>query len=159
MRNLQSTRRCLSLTAPIVFSMMLFLFPGGLWSQQKACALGMGGTDEETIIQVFQLTDSQQAQMEEWSAALQHYQKDLDARVQQLFESHPQQSMEELQELATKYQVLKEEAEATSMAFDRRLLSIFDERQYKQYVALCREAGREPMSPMSPIIPESGGEE
>ena len=145
--------------AGIAFLVCLLLFTGGLRSQKKDCTLGMGGTDRETIVQVFQLTDNQQAQMEEWAEELQRYRTDLDARLQELFESHPQQSMEELQQLASKYQVLKEEAEATSKAFDRRLLSIFDERQYRQYAALCREAGREVMSPMLPAVSDPEGEE
>lgn len=159
MRNLQIKQGWIRRVAAMVLPVVFFLFTAGLRSQQADCTLGMGGTDQETIIQVFQLTENQQAQMEEWSAELQLYRKDLDARLQHLFESEPQQSMEELQKLATKYQVLKEEAEATSMAFDRKLLSIFDERQYRQYVALCREAGREPMSPMLPALPPSEGEE
>jgi hypothetical protein len=63
-----------------------------------------------------------------------------------LFDTHPQQTTEELQQLADKYKKLQEEIEANSKAFDLKLLSIFDQRQYERYVALCREAGRQAMS-------------
>ncbi len=136
---------------------MLVLFANyGLFAQD--CTLGMGGRDSELIVRVFQLSSEQQVSMQNWMGELEIYHKDMAEQVRQLFQTHPQQNTEELQELASKYQVLKDKIETTAKDYDRKLLATFSERQYATYMALCREANRVPMAvgtgPPSTVRPE-----
>lgn len=113
--------------------------------QQADCTLGIGGKDTNVVIQVFKLNTDQQVQLSNWVTELQAYQKDMSDQIKELFDTHPQQNLEEIQTLASKYKALRDEIEATSKAYDRKLLSTFDERQYARYQALCREANRQAM--------------
>jgi hypothetical protein len=116
-----------------------------LAGQEADCTLGIGGRDTEVVVRVFKLSDEQQQQLSLWVSELQSYQKDMSEQVRELFDKHPQHNLEEIQTLASKYKVLREEIEATSKAFDRKLINIFDERQYAQYRQLCKEAKRQAM--------------
>lgn len=116
-----------------------------LAGQQADCTLGIGGKDTEVVIRVFKLNPGQQEQLSLWVTELQSYQEDMSAQIRELFDTHPQHNLEEIQDLASKYKVLRDEIEATYKAFDRKLLSTFDDRQYAQYRQLCREANRQAM--------------
>lgn len=109
------------------------------------CTLGIGGKDTEVIIQVFQLDEEQQEKVYHWSGELEAYHKTMRDQIRELFDTHPQQTMEELETLAQKYSVLKDQIEEMVKSYDRKVLAILDSRQYEQYVALCREVLRQPM--------------
>lgn len=114
-------------------------------AQLSDCTLAVGGKDTEVIIQVFQLNDAQQEKLMNWIGELQLYHKEKADEIRQLFDTHPQQTTEELEQLAEKYKGLRDEIEANSRAMDLKLIATFNQKQYERYVALCREAGREPM--------------
>jgi hypothetical protein len=114
-------------------------------AQQADCTLGIGGRDTDVVVKVFKLNTLQQDQLSQWIAELQSYQKDMSDQIRELFDTHPQQNPEEMEVLASKYKALRDEIEATSKAFDRKLLDTFDERQYARYMALCKEASRQAM--------------
>ena len=114
-------------------------------AQLSDCTLAVGGKDTEVIIQVFQLNDAQQEKLMNWLGELQLYHKEKADEIRQLFDTHPQQTTEELEQLAEKYKGLRDEIEANSRAMDLKLIATFNQKQYERYVALCREAGREPM--------------
>ncbi len=113
--------------------------------QGQDCTLGLGGSDSGVIVQVFQLNEEQQSKMQGWEGELQRYHEGMADKIRQLFDTHPQNTTEELQQLASKYRVLKDEIVATAVAYDRKLLAIFNQRQYQRYQELCQEAGRQPM--------------
>ncbi len=120
----------------------IFLFSTG---NAQDCTLGIGGKDTETIIKVFQLSDEQIGKMEGWSAELEIENRQIEEQIQELFDTHPQNTPEELTLLATKYKVLQEKMVNVSKAYDKKLLATFNEKQYKLYANLCEEAFRQPM--------------
>lgn len=115
-------------------------------AQLSDCTLAVGGKDTEVIIQVFQLNEAQQEKLMNWIGELQLYHKEKVDEIRQLFDTHPQQTEEELQQLAAKYKGLRDEIEANSRAIDLKLIATFNQKQYERYMALCREAGRQPMA-------------
>ncbi|NNE03566.1 MAG: hypothetical protein HKN52_10405 [Eudoraea sp.] len=118
--------------------------------QDRDCLLGLGGTASETIIQVFQLNKEQISKMDQWKASLSQENKIIQDEITQLFDAEGQSSEEELQAMATTYRGLKDKVIENSKAYDRKLLNIFNEKQYLRYVALCKEARRKPIAILSP---------
>lgn len=121
--------------------------------QDRDCMLGLGGTASETIIQVFQLNKEQISKMDQWKAALGQENKIVQDQITQLFDTEGQSSEEELQAMANSYRGLKDKVIQNSKEYDRKLLNIFNEKQYQRYIALCKEARRKPI----PILPPSPG--
>lgn len=133
-------------------SILLFLASfvlTGLNAQQAPCLLGTG-EDTETIIQVFQLNEQQQAQLQEWSLELQIRQEDIAERAGGLIEAENGSGTTGLDSLATKYNDLKKELLSMQADFDTRVLALFNERQYQRYVQLCEEVNRAPLAPAEP---------
>ncbi len=125
-----------------IIALLLYNYSAG---QQADCTLAVGGKDTEVIVQVFQLNDAQQAKLVTWIGELQLYHKEKADEIRLLFDTHPQQTTEELQQLAEKYKNLQDEIEAHSRAIDLKLIASFNQKQYERYIVLCREAGRQPM--------------
>lgn len=117
------------------------------YAQMPDCTLGIGGKDTEVIEKVFQLNEEQKTKIDVWIGQLQAENKLREDEIKQLFDTHPQGTHEELETLAKKYKVLKDKMVAASMEYDRKLLGIFNEKQYERYVQLCNEALRRPMAP------------
>lgn len=124
----------------------IFLFFG----TAQDCTLDLGGTHLETIIKIFQLNETQVAQVEGWQGELQVETKVIQEQAQLLFDTQPQRTPEELLALAEKYKILQDKMVNLSMSYDKKLLNVFNEKQYERYIALCEEAGRIPL----PRIPE-----
>jgi len=118
--------------------------------QNRDCMLGLGGTASETIIQVFQLNKEQISKMDQWKAALSQENKIVQDEITQLFDKDGQSSEEALQAVANTYRGLKDKVIENSKAYDRKLLNIFNEKQYQRYIALCIEAKRIPMTMLTP---------
>lgn len=137
---------------------MLSLFFGGLAmslsGQTNECMLGLGGKDTETIIQVFQLNEEQVRKMEEFRAELSVANKAYKEEIQQLFDTHPQSKMEELEALATKYKALKDRVLENARQYDIRMLQLFNSRQYDRYLELCAAARRVPYEVSPRLYPE-----
>jgi hypothetical protein len=106
--------------------------------------LGLGGSSAETIIQVFQLNEEQILKMNEWTAELKLTNKVYQEEITQLFDTHPQSKTEDLEALATKYKVLKDKVLANTREYDKRLLKLFNPKQYDRYLELCATANRIP---------------
>lgn len=109
------------------------------------CTLNIGGKDTETIIKIFQLNDGQIGQMEGWRSELEIETSLIEDQIQELMDKQPQKTPEELIILAEKYNVLKEKMVNVSKIYDKKLIGIFNQRQYQRYVDLCNEAFRRPM--------------
>jgi len=118
--------------------------------QDRDCMLGLGGTASETIIQVFQLNKEQISKMDQWKAALSQENKIVQDEITQLFDQEGQSSEEALQAMANTYRGLKDKVIQNSKEYDRKLLNIFNEKQYQRYVALCKEARRQPIAILPP---------
>lgn len=116
-----------------------------LQANAQECTLDIGGKHTETLIKIFQLSSTQITQMETWSAELEVQNKALEEDIQQLFDTHPQSTTEELATLAEKYKALQQKMVDASWQADKKLLTIFNERQYERYLQLCMEAVRRPI--------------
>ena len=127
---------------------LLFSTHARLSAQESFCALDIGGEDVEIIIQIFQLNEEQQSLLESWRAELQLQTRVLEDEMKQLLATHPQSTEADLQNLARKYGLLKNQLLQISSEYDQRLLGVFNEKQYKFYTELCREAMRTPLNPI-----------
>lgn len=135
----------------LIYSTLLFFACTLLVTgQDRDCMLGLGGTASETIIQVFQLNKEQISKMDQWKAALSLENKIIEDEITQLFDTDGQSSEEDLQAMASTYRGLKDKVIENSKSYDRKLLAIFNEKQYQRYVSLCREAKRIPMTVLTP---------
>ena len=125
-------------------SVLFFVFYSFLGNAQE-CTLDIGGKNTETLIKVFQLNETQIAQMETLGAELKVSNKALEDTIQKLFDEHPQSTPEELTTLAEKYRALQSKMVSASREADKKLLTLFNERQYDRYLELCNEAIRRPI--------------
>ncbi len=135
-------------TTQLFFTFLLVFSASMVFSQQlEDCTLGLGGKDRQTIIEIFQLNEEQQLKMEAWAAQLQTQNKLVEDQIKELFDKHPQSTTEDLNTLAGKYDVLKSQLVSASKEYDRKLLALFNQRQYERYEALCKAAYRRPLTP------------
>lgn len=118
-------------------------------AQLPDCTLGIGGKDTEILIQVFQLNEEQKSAMNIWIGELEIANKLNEDKIKLLFEKHPQSTQEDLETLAKKYKVLKDQMMASSKSYDQKLLGLFNPKQYQRYVELCSEALRNPIAPIA----------
>lgn len=125
--------------------MVLVLSLFALEGSAQECTLDIGGKNSEILIKIFQLKESQITQMETWSAELAAANKAVEDDIQKLFDSHPQSTPEELATLAEKYNTLQKKMVSASREADKKLLIIFNARQYDRYLQLCNEAIRLPI--------------
>ncbi len=125
-----------------------FFVCGSTNAQLPDCTLGMGGKDTEVLTKVFQLNDEQIKTMDLWIGELHSRNKEIEDRIKELFDNHPQGTQEELVTLAKKYKDLKDQLVAISTKYDQQLLGLFNDRQYQRYIELCAEALRKPLSPI-----------
>ena len=123
---------------------LVFVLCSSFGSAQD-CTLDIGGKNTDLLVDVFQMSSEQVTQMEAWRAALEIETKAIEEDIQKLFNEHPQSTPAELTTLAEKYKVLQQKIVATSKATDKKLLAIFNEKQYDRYLVLCNEAFRTPI--------------
>ena len=133
----------------LIFSLCTF------WGMAQDCTLDIGGKNSDILIQVFQLNEEQVGHMKTWSAALKVENKVLEDEIQKLFDNHPQSTPEELTTLAAKYKVFQQKIIAASRATDKKLLSIFNVKQYDRYLELCNEAFRSPIKVLPVALKDS----
>lgn len=142
-----------------ILSSLIFIGLGLiLQAQERDCMLGIGGSNSETIIQVFQLNEEQTRQLEEWQAELAMTNKVYQEDIRILFDTHPQSSTKDLERLASKYKVLKDQILENARAYDVKMLKLFNPRQYDRYRELCASAGRVPYDVTPQPIPEKDPE-
>lgn len=131
-------------------TMFVFLFMMFCISAQD-CTLDIGGKNRKTIVDIFQLNAQQKTTMETLRAELEIETKSIEDEIKELFNEHPQSTPEELLVLADKYKVLQQKMVNTSKESDKKLLAVFNERQYQRYLELCHEAFRKPIM----VVPET----
>lgn len=134
----------------------VWFFSQGLYAQIDDCTLAIGGNDKDVIVQIFQLNEDQQAQLDIWIVEHSTEAKALEDDMSQLLEDHPQSTEADLINLSKKYSKLKDQLVEVSRRYDRKLLGLFNEKQYAYYIKLCKEALRKPLVPS---LPEPKNEE
>ncbi|SHG17703.1 hypothetical protein SAMN04488116_0102 [Flagellimonas flava] len=128
---------------PIVLSFLMCLG----WSAygQQECFLGIGGQDDETITEVFQLSESQKENLENWSAELKVRNDILKDQAKYLLKRQAQASPEDLMAMSYKYRDLLDSMKQNLRMLDKRLLTIFNEAQYNLYIELCNQLTLRPI--------------
>ncbi len=134
----------------ILFFLMVGSLPVAVSGQD--CALGLGGSDPQVIIEAFELDDFQQGRMKMWIEALETENTPLQQQLDSLLASHPQETPEELTALGQKYEGIKERMVRNSLRYDQLLLGIFRPGQYRRYEELCEEVGQFPLEPLSEAL-------
>jgi hypothetical protein len=113
-------------------------------SAQSDCVLGVGSTNDSVLINVFQLSDSQIKDLMRYGEEIRYRQEILDTKLENIKNRHPQSTVLELSKLATEYTVIIDSMASVQTMIDKRLLSLFNEKQYTLYRNLCLEASRSP---------------
>lgn len=123
----------------------LFLISGFCASAQMDCILGVGGPDEEIIAQVFQLNDEQREKLKSWSAELKVRNEILSDQAEFLMKQNEESSPEVLMTVSQKYRAIQDSMEQNVRMMDKRLLTIFNNKQYQYYIKLCGELSLRPI--------------
>ncbi len=119
------------------------LFSSEMFAQAD-CILGVGGATDSVLIDVFQLNPSQIDKLISYSEEIKYRQEILDTKLDNIRKRHPQSNASELSKLAIEYTVIIDSMALVQVMIDKRLLSLFNEKQYNLYRNLCREASRSP---------------
>lgn len=106
-------------------------------SAQQECALGIGGGNDDSIAEVFQLNELQLEKLKNWSAELKVRNQYLKDQAKFLLKRNAQSSPEDLLALSYKYRTLLDSMKQNVKMLDKRLLSIFNDNQYNLYIELC----------------------
>ena len=101
------------------------------------CTLGVGGKDDETIIEVFQLNEEQQEYLKNWSAELRVRNDYLKDKAKFLLKRHEASPPNVLMEMSYEYRKILDSMRSNVRMIDQRLLGTFNRKQYDLYVELC----------------------
>ena len=126
--------KAMFLRSTLVFLCFASSFLG--FSQQE-CFLGIGGKDNETITEVFQLNEEQKEKLKQWSAELKVRNDILKDQAKYLMKQHEASSPEVLMTVSTKYKGLLDSMRQNLRMLDTRMLSVFNDKQYNRYLELC----------------------
>ncbi len=111
---------------------------------QADCVLGVGLTDDATLIEVFQMNGMQQEKLANLGAELKYRNELLNDQLENVMKRHPQSNATELRQLADKYKGVVDSMAIIQTMIDKRVLALFNEKQYELYLSLCAEASRSP---------------
>lgn len=109
------------------------------------CTLGVGYADNTTLGSVFQLNEQQKELLAQFSTASRIANKELEAKAFDLRENHPQKTPDQLLLFNQKYDSIKLQMAQQATLFDKKLITIFNEKQYARYQQLCAEVKRIPL--------------
>ena len=114
--------------------------------KSQTCILDIGSKNVENITKAFQLNMEQVGALDSLRNQL-IAERDLqEIKVKNLLETHPQSTPEELLILAKKHKELEDSMFETTIIYDQKLISLFNEKQYERYVLLCKSANRLPIA-------------
>tara|TARA_R110002096_G_scaffold342176_1_gene535115 strand:- start:3554 stop:4003 length:450 start_codon:yes stop_codon:yes gene_type:complete len=122
---------------------------------QADCVLGVGVTNDSVISDIFQLNEMQNEKLISFSAELKYRNDVLSNELQNVAERHPQSNVTELRQLADKYKAVMDSMNSVQSLIDKRMLALFNPKQYELYQALCKEANRSPYLVMPTIYADS----
>lgn len=114
-------------------------------SAQQECALGVGGMDDETIVEVFQLNEAQKESLRSWSAELKIRNEILGNQANNLLKRHGESPMEVLMTVSGEYKIILDSMKQNIRMMDKRLLSMFNQKQYNLYIKLCNQLTLRPI--------------
>ncbi|MGW9686948.1 hypothetical protein [Flagellimonas sp. 2504JD1-5] len=117
----------------------VILMSGIFCSAQQECALGIGGGNDDAIAEVFQLNELQLEKLKNWSAELKVRNQYLKDQAKFLLKRNAQSSPEDLLSMSHKYRGLLDSMRQNVRMLDKRLLSIFNNKQYNLYMELCEQ--------------------
>ena len=126
----------------IIWSVII-LISARVYSQAD-CVLGVGVTNDSIISEIFQLNEMQHEKLVSFSAELKYRNDVLNNELQNVKERHPQSSETELRQLAGKYKSVMDSMGRVQAMIDKRMLTLFNSKQYELYQSLCKQAYRSP---------------
>lgn len=124
------------------FFLLLYCCP---LSAQSDCVLGLGVEEDATLATIFQLNPEQTEKLISFSAELKYRNTLLDTRLANIRKRHTQSSVEELSHLAFEYNVMMDSMQSVQAMMEKRLLTLFNQKQYTLYRNLCLEASKSPI--------------
>lgn len=122
---------------------------------QADCILGVGLTSDSIISDVFQLNEVQQEKLVSFSAELKYRNDLLNNELQNVKSRHPQSNVKELSQLADKYKSVMDSMTQVQTMIDKRMLTLFNSKQYELYRNLCKEASRSPLIVIPTVYSDS----
>tara|TARA_R110001592_G_scaffold36739_5_gene123341 strand:+ start:5019 stop:5474 length:456 start_codon:yes stop_codon:yes gene_type:complete len=140
----------------MVFSSFLFL---NKTYAQADCILGVGLTNDSIISNVFQLNEVQHEKLVSFSAELKYRNDLLNNELQNVKSRHPQSNVKELSQLADKYKSVMDSMASVQTMIDKRMLTMFNSKQYELYRNLCKEASRSPLIIIPTVYSDSTNKE
>lgn len=126
------------------YILIVLLLPNFIFSQED-CFLGIGGKDDEVIKTVFELTENQIEQMQNWGAELKFRNEIFQIRAESLLKNHAQSSPEDLKKMSYEFKSLLDSIQNNIRMLDKRMLGIFTDEQYNLYIMLCNQVYRSPI--------------
>ncbi|WP_339628045.1 hypothetical protein [uncultured Maribacter sp.] len=122
---------------------------------QADCILGVGLTNDSIISDVFQLNEMQHEKLVSFSAELKYRNDLLNNELQNVKSRHPQSNVKELSQLADKYKSVMDSMAIVQTMIDKRMLTLFNSKQYELYRNLCKEASRSPFIVIPTVYSDS----
>ena len=122
---------------------------------QADCILGVGLTSDSIISDVFQLNEMQHEKLISFSAELKYRNDLLNNELQNVKSRHPQSNVKELSQLADKYKSVMDSMTQVQTMIDKRMLTLFNSKQYELYRNLCNEASRSPFIVIPTVYSDS----
>ena len=122
---------------------------------QADCILGVGLTSDSIISDVFQLNEMQHEKLVSFSAELKYRNDLLNNELQNVKSRHPQSNIKELSQLADKYKSVMDSMAQVQTMIDKRMLTLFNSKQYELYRNLCKEASRSPLIVIPTVYSDS----
>ncbi len=123
----------------------LFLISGLYGSAQMDCILGVGGPDGDTIVQVFQLSEEQQEKLKSWAAELKVRNDILREKAEYLMKKNENSTPDVLLTVSQQYKTIQDSMVQNVRMMDKRLLTIFNDKQYQRYLGFCNELALRPI--------------
>lgn len=133
------------------FIMVFFFLQSPKIFSQADCVLGVGAIKDSVLIDVFQLNSEQSEKLANLNAEIKYRNEILDNKLENIRKRHPQRTVNELTDLATEYNVIMDSMQVLQAMVDKKLLALFNQKQYTLYRNLCLEASRSPFI-VAPIV-------
>lgn len=111
---------------------------------QSDCILGVGVVKDSVLTAIFQLNSKQSEELISSSAEIKYRKEILDNTLSNIRKRHLESTVEELTNLAKEYNVIMDSMHLIQAIVDKRLLTLFNQKQYNLYINLCLEASRSP---------------
>ncbi|WP_396638466.1 hypothetical protein [Maribacter sp. R77961] len=139
-----------------IFICILFIILCAVQLRSQAdCVLGVGITDDETLITIFQMNEMQQENLVNFGAELKYRNEILNNQLENITQRHPQSTPTELGQLADKYKAVMDSMQMIQAFIDKKVLRLFNEKQYELYLSLCKEASRSPFIVVPKVYSDS----